>query len=157
MHTGVSVGACQIRCAYHPNITKVHWLICRGHLQQLTHCSTDVRVAAATRGLVNTQHHMFQIWQGVTCVVFVGFVAWLSVAEKSSLRPTLREVFVSQEGQPRFTSLTDRDNKPLQKSPCSAAWLVNLKQHFPSASRPHAGLNESIYSPAESGLEICFY
>lgn len=69
-------------------------------------------------------------------------------------------LFMLEAGQWRcFTLLTDSHNKlfsHVEKASCAAP-LVYLKTAFSQCQSPHAELNEGIYSPTESGLEIRFH
>lgn len=53
--TEVSLGAWEIRCAYHPKITGVHKRIRRSRLRELTHCYADVSERSSRYRRINVK------------------------------------------------------------------------------------------------------
>lgn len=61
MQSEVSVGVCEMKCAYYHKITHVHKCIWRSHLQELTNRSIDVGETGSRRITLKTKHYMFQM------------------------------------------------------------------------------------------------
>lgn len=72
-HTEVSVGACEIRRAYHPKIKQEHKRIWRSHLQELAHCSIDASERGCCHGRISARNHTRRVSNvtGSHCVVSV--------------------------------------------------------------------------------------
>lgn len=153
----------------------MHKSIWRIHLQQLTRRSIDVSERSVRYSNLKvkkpTSDHttLFETWQEGSCVAsvwrdvsltvltFSGKIQLLTNYKYLRVFSCRRQGKVVLSGSEAVTTNSSSFKKKKKKKASCAALFVYLETAFSQCQGPHTELNEVIYSPTESGLELCFH